>query len=139
MLPKDHNIAIIPINKIVNDIPKNILMVPLTNQMEVLANTDVFITHCGMNSISESLYMGVPVIMYPQTGEQRAVAQRTFEVGAGIYLNNESSEEIRKAVQKIFENETYKNGALKMKDDFRSCSGVKGAANFIEKIIQESK
>lgn len=117
------------------ELPENISMFPRVNQMEVLANSDVFLTHCGMNSVSESLYMGVPVIMYPQTGEQRAVAKRTFEMGAGIYLKNDSAEEIKSAVLQVLNDPSCKNGALKMKQDFRSCSGASGAADFIEKVV----
>ncbi|MDD6614839.1 MAG: glycosyltransferase, partial [Lachnospiraceae bacterium] len=105
------------------------------DQMAVLANTDVFLTHCGMNSISESLYMGVPVVMYPQTGEQKAVARRTFEMGAGVYLKEESKEEIQKALRIILEDSSYKDNAMKMRHDFRNCSGAAGAADFIEKVI----
>lgn len=49
----------------------------------VLSKVDAFITHCGMNSVSESLYMAAPMILYPQTGEQCAVARRVTEIGAG--------------------------------------------------------
>lgn len=117
------------------DLPDNISVFPRVNQMQVLSETDVFLTHCGMNSMSESLYMGVPVIMYPQTGEQKAVAKRTFEMGAGIYLKNDSREEINRAVQQIMEDEKYRKNARKMKADFRSCPGAGGAADFIEKIV----
>ena len=117
------------------DLPENISIYPRVNQMEVLANTDVFLTHCGMNSISESLYMGVPVVMYPQTGEQRAVAKRTFEMGAGIYLKDDSRETIRNTVMQVLDNCAYQKAAVKMKENFRSCPGAAGAADFIEKNI----
>lgn len=112
---------------------------PRVNQLEVLAGADVFLTHCGMNSVSESLYMGVPMVLYPQTGEQRAVAKRTFEMEAGIYLENDSSETIRKAVQQVLGSDILKAGALKMKDNFRNCPGAKGAADFIETVLIETK
>ena len=35
------------------------------DQMAVLQIADVFITHCGMNSVSESLYFQVPLVMFP--------------------------------------------------------------------------
>lgn len=44
---------------------------------------DVFLTHCGMNSTLEALYYEVPLVMFPQTAEQRAVAKRVEELGAG--------------------------------------------------------
>ncbi len=120
------------------EIPEHFVIGPRVNQLEVLAGTDVFLTHCGMNSVSESLYMGVPLVMYPQTGEQRAVAKRTFELGAGVYLENASAQRIRGAVTQVLNDPNRKEAALRMKDDLRNCSGAKGAADFIEKRIAES-
>lgn len=37
------------------EIPNNSVVSQNVEQIEVLQNTDVFITHCGMNSVSESL------------------------------------------------------------------------------------
>ena len=119
------------------DLPEHITVKPRVNQLEVLANTDVFLTHCGMNSVSESLYMGVPVVMYPQTGEQRAVAKRTFELGAGIYLEQDSPEAIRKVVQKALESAILEKSARQIMENFRSCPGAAGAAEFIESIIRD--
>lgn len=120
------------------DIPENISLFPSVDQIEVLTKTDAFLTHCGMNSISESLYMGVPVVMYPQTGEQKAVARRTFEMGAGIYLKNGSAEEIRNSILQLLQNASCRKAAQKIKEDFRSCPGAAGAADFIEKIIRQN-
>lgn len=51
-----------------------------------------------MNSVSESLYMAAPMTLYPQTSEQKAVARRVTEIGAGLMLNDDSANGIRSAV-----------------------------------------
>ena len=113
-------------------LPGNVQVYPYVDQLAVLAKTDVFITHCGMNSVSESLYMAAPLVLYPQTGEQQAVARRVTEIGAGIMLQDDSSEGIRAAVQKILNNKPYGEAAAECSADFRACSGAAGAAEFIE-------
>lgn len=113
-------------------LPENVQVYPYVDQLAVLAGTDVFITHCGMNSVSESLYMAAPLVLYPQTGEQQAVARRVTEIGAGIMLQDDSSEGIRAAVQKILNNKAYREAAAECSADFRACSGAVGAADFIE-------
>ncbi|MDE5598011.1 MAG: glycosyl transferase, partial [Lachnospiraceae bacterium] len=70
--------------KLLGNLPDNISVYPYVDQLNVLSKADAFITHCGMNSVSESLYMAAPMILYPQTGEQCAVARRVTEIGAGI-------------------------------------------------------
>ncbi|MDE7233078.1 MAG: glycosyl transferase, partial [Lachnospiraceae bacterium] len=124
--------------KLLGTLPDNISVYPYVDQLDVLSRADVFITHCGMNSVSESLYMAAPMILYPQTGEQRAVARRVTEVGAGILLRDDSSEGIRIAVQEILNNTTYAKAASECSLDFRACSGATGAAEFIENAPHQS-
>ncbi|MBD5521810.1 MAG: glycosyl transferase [Lachnospiraceae bacterium] len=119
-------------------LPDNIQVYPYVDQLDVLARADAFITHCGMNSVSESLYMATPMVLYPQTGEQYAVARRVTEIGAGIMLKDDSSGGIRTAIQKILNNKAYGNAAAKCSADFRACSGTAGAAEFIENAPHSS-
>ncbi len=113
-------------------LPDNMQIYSYVDQITVLAGADVFITHCGMNSVSESLYMAVPMVLYPQTGEQRAVARKTAEMGAGVMLADDSVSGIRAAVRKVLGNITYRKAAEECSADFRACSGAAGAAEFIE-------
>lgn len=114
------------------ELPEQIKVYPYVDQLAVLAKADAFITHCGMNSVSESLYMAAPMVLYPQTNEQNAVARRVTEIGAGMLLAEDSSEGIRAAVQEILNNKAYANAAADCSADFRACSGPAGAAEFIE-------
>lgn len=113
-------------------LPENVQVYPYVDQLAVLAKADAFITHCGMNSVSESLYMAAPMVLYPQTGEQQAVARRVTEIGAGIMLTEDSVEGIREAVQEILNHKAYGDAAAECSADFRACSGAVGAADFIE-------
>lgn len=119
-------------------LPDHIQVYPCVNQLDVLARADAFITHCGMNSVSESLYMAAPMVLYPQTSEQFAVARRVTEIGAGIMLKDDSSEGIRAAIQEILNNKVYGNAAAECSADFRACPGTAGAAEFIENAPHSS-
>ena len=119
-------------------LPDNIQVYPYVDQLDVLAKADAFITHCGMNSVSESLYMAAPMVLYPQTSEQYAVARRVTEIGAGILLKEDSAEGIRAAIQEILNNKAYGNAAADCCADFRACSGTAGAAEFIENAPHSS-
>ena len=113
-------------------LPDNVKVYPYVDQPGILSRADVFITHCGMNSVSESLYMATPLVLYPQTSEQRAVARRTVEIAAGLMLTDDSANGIRLAVQEILKNNDYSIAAKACSEDFRSCIGTAGAAEFIE-------
>lgn len=120
-------------------LPENVRVYPRVDQLRTLAGSDAFLTHCGMNSVSEGLYMGVPLLMYPQTGEQRAVARRVEELGAGLMLREDSAEGIRRGVQALLEDPKYAGAARECRRDFIGAPGPEGAAAFIEEIIRGSQ
>ena len=118
--------------KLLGELPSNVKVYPYVDQLDVLSRTDAFITHCGMNSVSESLYMATPMLLYPQTGEQQAVARRVAELGAGAFLKDDSAAGIKAVITRLLTDKKYAAGAKSCCDDFRSCAGVQGAAEFIE-------
>ena len=113
--------------------PKNIMIRPHVDQIAVLQKADVFVSHCGMNSVNESLYYGVPLVMLPQTAEQRGVAERVYQLGAGLKLRKADAHSILNAIQTLITDASYKKNANTIANGFKKCSGAKGAA---EKIIQ---
>ncbi len=64
-------------------IPANIHAYSFVPQIEVLTHTDVFLTHCGMNSINEALTFGVPMVAMPFLNDQLTNAKRIVELGLG--------------------------------------------------------
>ena len=117
------------------DLPENIRIYASVDQMAVLSVSDAFITHCGMNSASEGLYFQVPLVLFPQTPEQEAVAKRAEELGAGIRLKSISEEDILQALQTVLYEPDYKVKAKLVSDSFRACGGAKEAREFLEGIV----
>lgn len=122
--------------KELGEFPKNISVHSHVDQIAVLAKADAFLSHCGMNSVNESLYYGVPLVMYPQTSEQGGVANRVTQVGAGIMLDKTTPEAIRKAVETLLSDNSYRDGALAISKGFKGCSGAKGAADKILSVCR---
>ena len=114
-------------------IPDNITISRFVDQIAVLSQADVFLTHCGMNSVNESLYFGVPLVMYPQTSEQQGVAERVSQLEAGLKLKRADPASISEAVRKILSEPKYRRNACRIAESFRKCPGAKGAA---DKILQ---
>lgn len=113
-------------------LPEHISVYPTVDQIAVLEKADVFLSHCGMNSVSESLYHSVPLVMLPKTSEQGGVAARTEQLGAGLRLKKTTPEAIRAAIEKVLWEDTYRENAAKIAAGFRNCTGAKGAADKIE-------
>ena len=115
-------------------LPKNIQIYESVDQMAVLSIADAFITHCGMNSASEGLYFRVPLVLFPQTPEQGAVAKRTQELGAGVMLKSISEEDVMDALKTVLFESSYKESAVRISDSFHECGGAKEAREFLESI-----
>ena len=113
-------------------LPDNVQIYPSVNQLDILSKANVFITHCGMNSVSESLFMATPMVLYPQTSEQKAVAGRVAALHAGVDLCDDSEGGIRSAVHEVLMTPGYALAAGECSADFRSCPRASGAADFIE-------
>ncbi len=117
-------------------IPDNITISRFVDQIAVLSQADVFLTHCGMNSVNESLYYKVPLVMFPQTSEQDGVATRVEQLGAGIRLKNINVKSIRTTIENVLNTKSYYEQASKISQGFRKCTGAKGAADKIEKMCK---
>ena len=112
----------------------NIQIYETVDQMAVLSVADAFITHCGMNSTSEGLFFQVPLVLFPQTSEQDAVAKRVEELGAGVRLKSISEEDVILALQQVLNEPEYKNNAVKISESFQACGGAGEAKSFLEKL-----
>ncbi|MED2040105.1 glycosyltransferase [Bacillus wiedmannii] len=119
------------------DIPYNFKVYNYVPQLEILKHTDVFVTHGGMNSSSEALYYGVPLVVVPVTGDQPLVAKRVAELGAGIRLNRKelTPELLREAVKKVMDDATFKEKSRKVGESLRDAGGYKKAIEEIEKFV----
>lgn len=117
-------------------LPENISVFPSVDQIAVLQKADVFISHCGMNSVNESLYFGVPLIMLPQTSEQGGVAARVSQLGAGVKLKKTDAVSILNAVNNVLADKSYRQNASAIAEGFKRCSGAKGAADKIMSVCK---
>ena len=118
------------------EIPDNFVVKNMVNQVRVLQEVDAFISHCGMNSVNESLYYGVPIVLFPQQSEQKMVSNRVAELGAGIILKNDKPKNIKKAIDEVLNNNKYKENADKLAESFRNAGGATKAVDAILQIIK---
>ncbi|MFD2214637.1 macrolide family glycosyltransferase [Metabacillus endolithicus] len=120
------------------NLPDNIIVQNHVDQISVLKKADVFITHCGMNSVNESLYYGVPMVLFPLHSEQRVVADRVVELGAGIQLRKNKPKLLETAVNNIINNAIYSENAQKISETFRNAGGaIKAAAIILSKTKEK--
>lgn len=88
------------------NIPDNIYAYSFVPQIEVLENVDVFLTHCGMNSINEAMYTGVPMVAMPFVNDQLTNAKRLMEMGVAKQVRSFPSrgKELYNKVCQVYKN-----------------------------------
>jgi UDP:flavonoid glycosyltransferase YjiC (YdhE family) len=64
----------------------NVVLADYVDQRRVLAETDAFVTHHGLNSTHEAVWAGVPMISYPVFWDEPALAARCAEFGTAVPL-----------------------------------------------------
>jgi MGT family glycosyltransferase len=64
----------------------NLRIEPFVNQIDVLRQASVFITHNGLNSTHEAIIHGVPMISCPMFSDQPVMAARLAELGLSVPL-----------------------------------------------------
>jgi len=108
------------------NIPENIIIAQYLPQLEILKHADLFITHGGMNSINESLYYGVPMIVMPQINEQRINASRIEQLVVGIWHKNKTID--KKSIQKLIytiETGDYKKNTIRIGKTLQQSEALK--------------
>lgn len=114
-------------------IPENIHIAAYLPQLEILKKASLFISHGGMNSVNESLYFRVPMLLFPQIQEQKANSFRVEELGAGIYYrkNKVTEKELIKLVNQILDDNSFKQNAEKIQKTLVEAGGSKKAVKYI--------
>lgn len=126
-------------------------------QVAVLSHRSIggFITHCGWNSILESLWFGVPIATWPMYAEQQVNAFEMvvdLEIAVDIKMEYRSespvlvtAEEIENAIRRLMLDSTEeKNGIRKKMEELKDKSRkalLEGGSSycFLESLINEFK
>lgn len=118
-------------------LPENFIVRNYVPQLNVLQYSDVFITHGGMNSTSEAIYYEVPLVVIPQTSDQPLIANQLVELHMGYHINPEevSVEMLKKAVDTVLSDPSYKQNTKKVSQSFKEAGGIEKALTEIDKYL----
>ena len=120
-------------------LPENVAIYDWVPQVKVLKQADLFISHGGLNSIHDSLYLGVPLLLVPQQQEQTLNAMRVVELGAGLILKKMqlNAKAIRENALRLLSEQKFKIEAQRIGDTLRGAGGAARAADEIEALLKK--
>nr|A0A0A1H7N4.1 RecName: Full=UDP-glycosyltransferase 708C2; AltName: Full=C-glucosyltransferase b; Short=FeCGTb; AltName: Full=UDP-glucose:2-hydroxyflavanone C-glucosyltransferase [Fagopyrum esculentum]BAP90361.1 UDP-glucose: 2-hydroxyflavanone C-glucosyltransferase UGT708C2 [Fagopyrum esculentum] len=108
-------------------------LVKWVNQTEILGHTAVggFLSHCGWNSVMEAARRGVPILAWPQHGDQRENAWVVEKAGLGVWEREWSSGiqvAIVEKVKMIMGNNDLRNSAVRVGEEAKRACDVGGSS-----------
>lgn len=115
------------------------------SQPEILEHPSVgaFVSHCGWNSVIEAARRGVPVVAWPQHGDQRVNAEVVERGGLGIWERKWGwggdkelvcGEEIEKKIREVMGDEKLRKMAKKVAEEAKKAAETGGSS---EKVLSE--
>ncbi len=120
-------------------LPENVAVYEWVPQVEVLKRAALFISHGGMNSVHDSLYFGVPLLVVPQQFEQTINAMRVVELGAGLMLKKGqvNTQAIHDSAVRLLTESHFKAQAEHIGNSLRSAGGAVRAADEVEGLLSK--
>lgn len=115
------------------DVPSNIHIYNSVPQLEVLKMSDVFVTHGGMNSVSEALVFGTPMVVIPFVSDQPVNARCVEKLGVGKTLaySMADKDNLKNIVLSVLTDENIKGNLKEVQKLIAVSPGNHGGAEMI--------
>lgn len=116
--------------------PGNPLVVAFPPHQQLINRSSLVVTHAGSTAVS-CLSSGVPIVAIPITTDQPGMAARVARAGAGevVPLAKLNVAKLKMAIERVFEERTYRDNAAKLRSAIQNAGGVVYAADVIEQVI----
>ena len=116
--------------------PGNVLLRPYVPQLDLLPHMRAVLCHAGHNTVCESLYHGLPLVVAPIRDDQPVVAQQVVDAGAGIRLRfgRATAAHIGDAIDAVLGDPRYRDAALRVQKSFHAAGGADAAATHLEHL-----
>ena len=116
------------------NIPHNFMIRNRIPQIAVLKQSALFITHGGMNSVSEAMIHGVPMLVIPFVSDQPVNAQQVARLGLGRVLDYKTitPKNLKEAAFSAIESDQIRENLQKTRAEIAKAPGNTGAVKILE-------
>ena len=121
-------------------LPENFIVKNHIPQVSVLKQASLFITHGGMNSVSEAMVSGVPMLVIPFVSDQPVNARQVEKLGLGKILDYKTitANALRDAAFAVMEDQKIRGNLRKIQEDISCAPGNSGAVKLIEESFKNN-
>jgi len=117
----------------------NVHIRPWVDEDQVLARADAVVCHGGTGTTLAALRAGVPLVVVPRSGDQRAIGDAVVAAGAGIRLSGigePRSDHLREAVGRILADRSYGRRAAALAREIGMLPPVLTAVRLFEQLAR---
>ncbi|MFJ3792827.1 nucleotide disphospho-sugar-binding domain-containing protein [Kitasatospora sp. NPDC090091] len=116
----------------------DVLVLPAVPQLRLLEHLDAVVCHAGHNTVCESLWHGVPLVVAPIRDDQPVVAGQVAASGAGVRVRFGRTDATRlgQALDEVVDNTAHRAAARRIGDSFRAAGGAAAAATHLEQLTR---
>lgn len=116
------------------NLPENFIVKNSIPQIAVLKQASLFITHGGMNSVSEAMIHGVPMLVIPFVSDQPVNARQVEKLGMGRVLDYKAitADTLKETAVAIMEDKQIRETLRKIQEEITQAPGNAGAVKIIE-------
>ncbi|OVA12137.1 UDP-glucuronosyl/UDP-glucosyltransferase [Macleaya cordata] len=137
---EEENLEVVLGNELMEGVKeKGLVLKEWVDQVEILGHPSVggFVSHCGWNSVTEAAWHGVPILAWPQLGDQRVNAAVVENSGFGVCVKNwgwgdggviVKGEEIGEMIREMMSDEGLRLRAAHARDEARKAKEVDGSS-----------
>jgi len=121
-------------------IPANVHVANSIPQLAVLRHADLMITHCGLNSVKESICAGVPMVGLPIRRDQPSIGARIrdHELGAVTTPHLLGSRKLERVIDHVLSTPRYRENVQRMQRRFANSIEAQTGARLIHEIVRRA-
>ena len=119
--------------------PRNVDVFQVVPQLQVLRHADLMVTHGGMNSITECILAGVPMVVFPGTAQidQAGNAARVayHRLGLKGRLKRDSAARIGRSIDRVLQTPEYRQNIVRMGQRIRESEAYARGADILVDVV----
>ncbi|MER6563724.1 glycosyltransferase, partial [Streptomyces sp. NPDC001027] len=122
------------------DLDKDVLIVPSVPQLALLERgVGAVVCHAGHNTVCESLWHGIPLVVAPIRDDQPVVAGQVVDAGAGVRVRfgRVTAQRFGAALDFVLDDPGPRAAAVRIRTAFRAAGGAPAAAARLDALARE--
>jgi UDP:flavonoid glycosyltransferase YjiC (YdhE family) len=118
-------------------VARNIVIVRVAPQLDLLRRASIMITHGGFNTVKECIFFGVPMVLFPLIRDHPAVAARVVHHGLGMRGNIRkiSVNLVLSLLDQVSGDPSFRIRVQQMGQEFRELEEAGRAIEIVESVL----